>query len=153
MSNDGQITTRTPGQIVLTILTNSLLVISGFLSGAVTGGLYVKLFVPRAAMGWDGIADALGGLMLGGLTGVVVSIILISTISVRHRLMVATIECVLVLIVIAGMFLTQEPKPGSAPDVPRRARPDGRPRANGCTARTPATTWPRPRPLRGRCRR
>lgn len=121
MTNQTPVSPRSGWQIFLNILTNSLLLLTGALSGSVLGILFVKLFVPRKAMGWDGIADALGGLMLGGLIGLVVSIVLIRMISVRHRLIAAAIECVLVLIVIAGVLLTQEPKPESVPTLPEHS--------------------------------
>ncbi len=46
----------------------SLLLTSAF-AGALGGGLFVRLFVPKTGMGWDQLADMLGGLMLGALIG------------------------------------------------------------------------------------
>jgi len=115
MTNQTPVSPRSGWQIFLIIIVNSILLLTGTLSGSALGILFVKLFVPRKAMGWDGMADALGGLMLGGLIGIVVSIILISMISVRRRLQAAVIEALLVLLIIAEVLLTQEPEPESVP--------------------------------------
>jgi len=48
-------------------LSVAALISCAVLAGAMLGGLYVKLFVPKTGMGWDQMADALGGLMVGGL--------------------------------------------------------------------------------------
>lgn len=54
---------------IVSIVSRSLLVLFSGIGGALLGALYVRLFVPRTGMGWDQLADALGGFMLGGLLG------------------------------------------------------------------------------------
>ncbi len=44
--------------------------------GALLGGAYVRFLMPRAVDGWTGIAEALGGLMTGGLIGIVIALFL-----------------------------------------------------------------------------
>jgi Ca2+/Na+ antiporter len=110
VSDQEQTSPRTRGHTLLTVLASFLLVVTGLTSGAVLGGLYVKLFVPRAAMGWDGIADALGGLMLGGLIGLVVSIVLASALTVKRRLQVSAVLLAVVVAVISWGVITHETK-------------------------------------------
>jgi len=116
MSDQEQSSPRTLGKKLWAVFTGFLLLLTGLASGAVLGGLYVKLFVPRAAMGWDGIADALGGLMLGGLIGLVVSIVLASALTVKRRLQVSAVLLAVVVAVISWGVITHEAKPKSEPE-------------------------------------
>jgi len=102
---------------VYSLLTNVLFLFTGTVCGAALGGLFVKLFVPRAAMGWDGIANALGGLMIGALIGFAISVLLIFRLSLRRRLQVISIETAFVLAVIIGVRLTRESRPEPVPIV------------------------------------
>ncbi len=45
--------------------------------GALLGGAYVRFLMPRAVDGWAGIAQALGGLMTGGLIAIVIAAFLV----------------------------------------------------------------------------
>jgi hypothetical protein len=55
-------------------------VVGGFLGGRVFGG---------GGMGWDQLADALGGAFLGIITAIVVATITVGRFTVRHRLLMA----------------------------------------------------------------
>ena len=61
--------------------------VSSLLAGGLLGILYVKLFVPAKEMGWDGIADMLGGLMVGGAIGLFAGIYLAWKLPLRKQAM------------------------------------------------------------------
>jgi hypothetical protein len=107
---------------------------STLIVGALLGLVFVKLFVPRKAMGWDGIADALGGLMVGGLVGVVIGGVLIALLSVRAQLVGIAIAVVVALIIAAVLAATA---PGRSPSSPPGRVDEDRPVAvagpNGAT--------------------
>ena len=60
-------------------------------------------------MGWDQIADALGGAFIGILTGIVLAIVLIQRLPVRHQVLVAIAAVVLSVGVV--ILLRVLPKP------------------------------------------
>lgn len=88
------------------IVTGFVLVAGGLFSGAMLGLLWVKLFVPKKQMGWDGIADTLGGLMLGGLLGVAIAIFLLFKLSQQSQLRAGIVTLVLGGVVFGGLIAT-----------------------------------------------
>jgi hypothetical protein len=86
-------------------------------AGALLGGLYVRLFVPKTGMGWDQLADALGGLMLGGLLGFAVGVALCFFLKARRRWWVAVALCGLSVLLMAGLWALRPPRPASEPVV------------------------------------
>jgi hypothetical protein len=71
--------------VVVGIASRSLLVLSSGIGGALLGSLYVRLLVPRTGMGWDQLADALGGFMVGGLLGLAAGGVGAARLGVRGR--------------------------------------------------------------------
>lgn len=61
------------------------LVLTCVLLGAVIGLLGVRLFAPEQTTEWHDVADALGGLVVGGASGLVAGGYLASGLSVRAR--------------------------------------------------------------------
>lgn len=55
---------------LVSLLLCLLLLVASAALGALLGGIFLKLFVEPTSNGWDGIAQALGALMLGALVGV-----------------------------------------------------------------------------------
>ena len=86
-----------------------LLVISGGFLGMTLGGLYVKWFVPKTGMGWDQLADLLGGLMVGGLLGITAGIGLFLFLPQRRRLVAGAAMAVGSILIVIGLVLTRPP--------------------------------------------
>ena len=111
----------TPGKAsrpsFLGVVSTLLVLVLGGVSGALLGGLFVRLFVPKTGMGWDQIADALGGLMLGGLLGLVAGGVLVFFLDVRRRFMTTVALLVISTIIIIGLALLHEPAPSAEPVV------------------------------------
>lgn len=84
------------------VLAGFVLVVGCLFAGALFGIVAVRLLRPTTSSGWDGIADALGGLMLGGGTGLVVAIVALFT--VRARLPLAAGIAWLALIVAVALI-------------------------------------------------
>ena len=74
--------------------------------GAAIGLMSASLLTPKDAMGWDGIADALGGLMVGGVLGLVAGGYLASGLSVRARWWSAAVALVLAAGTLWSLALT-----------------------------------------------
>lgn len=68
--------TKTASKLVDIIGGIVMVALSGLL-GALCGGVWIKHGMERASNGWDGIADAIGGLMLGGFVGLVLGLLLL----------------------------------------------------------------------------
>lgn len=84
------------------------------LAGGGVGLLFVRLFVPRKAMGWDGLADMLGGLMVGAAIGVAAATALIALAAVGTQVRAAVGCIVLGVALWAGLAMTaprREPEP------------------------------------------
>jgi MFS family permease len=88
------------------IITGLVLLAINLIAGATLGGLWVKLFVPRKAMGWDGLADMLGGLMVGALLGGVVTVLLVFLLSVRWQWVWIGGATVVAGLILTGLALT-----------------------------------------------
>jgi len=100
---------QTVSSRILGLLAGVAVVLATGLLGAMLGGLYVRLFVPRTGMGWDQIANALGGLMLGGLIGLVVGLVVALTTSTRVRAITAAVAVVGALAMIVILRLLAGP--------------------------------------------
>jgi len=83
-----------------------LLALTSALLGASLGGLWVRLFVPKKQMGWDALADALGGLMLGAVIGLAAGAIVATFLSMRGRLLASLAAAVAMVLVFAGLAST-----------------------------------------------
>lgn len=88
---------------VANVATGLLLVLTSILGGALLGAVYVRFFVPRTGMGWDQLADALGGFMLGALLGFIVGFVAAGRLEARGRLIAAG-AAVCVVAVSAGVL-------------------------------------------------
>lgn len=93
----------------------------GLVAGALLGGLYVRLFVPRTGMGWDQLADALGGLMVGGALGALAGIALALFLSGRGRVVSAAVMIVLAVSALFTLRALREERPESEPFVRQEA--------------------------------
>ncbi len=93
------------GRTAARILAKLLLVASTGLAGAVLGALYVRFFVPKTGMGWDQIADALGGVMIGGAIGLVAGFILSFRLTTRRSLLGVAAGLGLVAVIVVGLRL------------------------------------------------
>lgn len=83
-----------------------LLALTSALLGASLGSLWVRLFVPKKQMGWDALADALGGLMLGALVGLVAGAVLAAFLSMRGRFLGSAVATAAMVLVFAGLVTT-----------------------------------------------
>jgi hypothetical protein len=111
-------TTKNARVTVAGVLTSVVVIAAAAVAGAFLGLLFVALFVPKTGMGWDQIADALGGLMLGGLIGIGLGIALAVTLDVRRKL-IATAICIAIAgVTIGGLALSRPKHPASSPAVP-----------------------------------
>jgi hypothetical protein len=99
-----------PGKTLAVVVSGLLLVLCTGACGATLGGLYVRLFVPRTGMGWDQLADTLGGLMLGGLIGLVAGGVLAAILDTRRRWLAAAAFLAVAVVVATGFVLTREPR-------------------------------------------
>ena len=88
-------TTKITRVTVAGVLASATVITAVAVTGALLGLLFVALFVPKTGMGWDQMADALGGLMVGGVLGVVVGIVLAVALDVRRKLIAAGV-CILI---------------------------------------------------------
>jgi hypothetical protein len=70
-------------------LAGAMLLLTLVLSGAIVGGLVATRIIGTSGMGWDRLADTLGGLMAGGALGVAMWVVAILTLQApaRRRLM------------------------------------------------------------------
>lgn len=86
-------------------------------TGAITGVVFVRLFLPKRDMGWDAIADALGGLMVGALLGLVLGVMLAIYLAPRRQLGALAVAASLFAASWLTLYLTQPhraDKPGSS---------------------------------------
>lgn len=115
-----------------------ILIVPSFLFLGIAAGVWIATLNPTG-MGWDQLADALGGLMLGGLAGLILAVIVITKLP-RERLLGFTI---LTLIATVGLSSTlairarNRAAARAAADLPTAVTPDPKPAA-------PAATTPAP---------
>jgi hypothetical protein len=76
---------RDASQRLARLIAALFLLLACALLGAAIGLMSVRLFLPEPTMGWDGIADALGGMMVGGGLGLLTGAYLAGGLSVRAR--------------------------------------------------------------------
>jgi hypothetical protein len=69
---------RTRRSNFVVFLLAALFLLASTAFGGLLGGLYVRFVLPRAADGWTGIAQALGGLMIGGALGLVAALVVLA---------------------------------------------------------------------------
>lgn len=84
------------------------------LAGLALGVLYVRLFIPAPAMGWDAIADMLGGMMAGALLGLLTGAVLYRQLPQGQRIRAGLIATGVALVTFAGLIITA-PKSTSTP--------------------------------------
>ena len=97
------------------ILSGLALCVTSVLAGISLGLLYVRLFVPPKAMGWDGIADVLGGMMVGALLGLVAGIVLIRAFKPKKQLQTSGLSLVIAGLIFAGLVFTAPEQESSPP--------------------------------------
>ncbi|MEM7343946.1 MAG: hypothetical protein AAF485_06860 [Chloroflexota bacterium] len=88
------------------IIAGLAVLVSNVIAGVALALLWVRLFVPPKAMGWDGLADFLGGIMVGTLLGVVVSVVIIALLSIRVQWIWSGIAVVIGGLTFAGLVMT-----------------------------------------------
>ena len=98
-----------PTPLVPRLLAIFLLLGGGGLLGIILGGLFVKWLMPRSGMGWDQLADLLGGWMVGGLLGLAVGLALFLRLPQRSRLWAGAGLVGVSLIMVGGLILTRPP--------------------------------------------
>lgn len=114
---------------VVAALASTVLALTGAFLGALVGVLFVRFFVPQTGMGWDRIADALGGLMLGALAGLLAGALLAWRLEARSRnrtAAAALVLCLLVVLVLRSLSSTSadESEP-LTPTTPTEVAPSG----------------------------
>ncbi|HYJ78736.1 MAG TPA: hypothetical protein VEW03_03965 [Longimicrobiaceae bacterium] len=75
------------------------------LVGAAAGGLVGGRLLDGSGMGWNQLANMLGGMMVGGGVGLVAGVVLARTLEVRTLRRVAAGSCIAALLLIAAMAL------------------------------------------------
>ncbi|MEM8488463.1 MAG: hypothetical protein AAF564_23140 [Bacteroidota bacterium] len=83
-------------------------------AGISLGILYVRLFIPKPDMGWDGIADMLGGMMVGALLGLVAGSVLSRLLRPGKRVRAGLTAAGIGLLTFAGLIATA-PKQETSP--------------------------------------
>ncbi len=91
------------------------LLLTSSLTGLMLGLLVVRFLIPPKAMGWDGIADALGGAMLGGLTGIAAAVTLLLLQPAKSWLR-STLAITLALLLSFGLLALTAPDRTNADD-------------------------------------
>lgn len=99
---------------LIRILAGLALLATNLIAGAGLGLLWVKLFVPAKQMGWDGLADVLGGIMVGGLLGIVVTLLAVFLLSNRVQWIWSGVAVVIGLVTFAGLVITAPEREVSA---------------------------------------
>lgn len=89
-----------PSRRIVAALASTVLTLAASFLGALVGVLFVRFFVPQTGMGWDRIADALGGLMLGASAGLLAGALLAWRLPARSRNRTAAAALVLCLAVV-----------------------------------------------------
>lgn len=119
-------------------------------AGIALGILYVRLFIPRPDMGWDGIADMLGGMMLGALLGLVAGVVLFRLLQPGRRIRASMTATGIGLLTFAGLIATAPKQAVSpAPAIKQAFQPAFRfsmrvSHAEEILANTPANAQPLP---------
>ncbi len=144
MNNNSQPSTLTK------ILTGFGLVSTCTFAGIALGLLFVRLFIPKKTMGWDGIADALGGVMIGALIGFVASLLLIKLLSLKQQGKGILIAALVSGITFAGLIATTPERVQTpAPTIKKAFQPTFRinmrvSHTDEILAAIPENDWPLP---------
>ena len=93
-------------------------VLCGFLAGG-----FIASRLSTTGMGWDRLADALGGMMIGIVAGAILGTVLVVRLGVRGRLVAAGVLAAGAVVTIVAFRLVPAPKmdlpPPPAPPPPR----------------------------------
>ena len=111
---------------LINLLLSLLFLIVSTALGALLGGVFLKLFVEPASNGWDGIAQALGALMLGGLVGIALSAVALVPLLRRGRpALLRTVGIVtgLTLMIFGTLWILAPRRDASPPSPPLEPRP------------------------------
>ena len=104
-------------------ITGLVLLAANLIVGAALGLLWVRLFVD-IDMGFGGVADALGGIMVGALLGLVVSALMVFLMSVRVQWVWIGITVVVAGLTFAGLaFTAPKREVSSEPILKEKFRP------------------------------
>jgi hypothetical protein len=114
MTTDNRLRWR---RIATSIAIGFILIASSALAGALLGTVFVRFFVPRTGMGWDQLADALGGLMLGAIIGLVAGIFATVRFDTRRRLVATAVAILIVAATVGILRLAAEPRQDAEPVV------------------------------------
>ncbi len=92
-----------------------LLLVSALLCGLIVGGAVAGRLMPASPgeMGWDRLADALGGMAVGAVVGLSAALYFVRRWSVRQRLVTAA---VLIVVAISVTAVLRATRPGSSLD-------------------------------------
>ena len=109
--------TRAPGW--MSWLSAALLLAALPLLGGLSGGLVVTRLIGTSGMGWDQLADTLGGVLAGGALGLVAGIVGVLRLSSSRRFWLAVGAVIGCLGVVAYLQATRPRlRPGSVTNVP-----------------------------------
>lgn len=115
---------QTKSTWLMRIIAGLALLVSNLIAGVGLGLLWVKLFIPAKQMGWDGLADVLGGIMVGGLLGIVVTVLAVFLVSIRVQWVWGGIAVVIGGLAFAFLALTApEREVAAEPIIEEKFRP------------------------------
>ena len=85
------------------ILTGLYYVVMAFLLGITVGALAAStVFASKSDMGWDQLANFLGGVMVGGVAGLVVSVLTLMRLDDRRRMIYGSAFFVVSVLIIGA---------------------------------------------------
>ena len=93
----------TGAPLVVRLMTGLYFVVTTTLLGLLVGGFFGKVFGSKSAMGWDQLADFLGGVMLGGVIALAVSSVVVGRLQPRRRMIVGTAFLLMIVAVIVAL--------------------------------------------------
>lgn len=106
---------------VLGFVSGAVLLIALSPVGLLIGGFVAARIGPKSGMGWDQLADTLGGAMLGVLGAWVVGAVLIQLLTPRKRFVVALVATAsIVVLIVVLRILRPLPPAAETPPVPKR---------------------------------
>lgn len=104
-------------------LAGAFLILSLLFLGFVAGILVATRLLATSAMGWDQLADALGGAAIGMLAGAAAGALLLPRLGGRHRSLVALVA--LAAAVSCWLYLRTTPPRVAPTEKPSMAMPPG----------------------------
>lgn len=75
-------------------------IVTTTLFGFLIGGFLGKVFGSKSAMGWDQLADFLGGVMLGGLVALAGAVVVVRRMEPTKRMIVGTVFVLLIAVAV-----------------------------------------------------